>query len=133
MADRRVEETGGSPGRVGIVCQTTISKDLLDAVVSILKESAEEVKVKNTLCESVMQRRKAAIDLSRSVDLMIVVGGHNSSNTATGVTTRLIEDTDEIQPEWLEGVESVGITGGASTPDWQLEETAYRLRKLESD
>jgi len=139
-AKRWVEETGGSPGRVGIVCQTTLSKELLDAVVSILEESAEEVEVKNTLCESVMQRRREAIDLSRSVDLMIVVGGHNSSNTAqlaascaaTGVTTRLIEDPDEIKPEWLEGVESVGITGGASTPDWQLEETAYRLRQLEA-
>ncbi|HEY5530562.1 MAG TPA: 4-hydroxy-3-methylbut-2-enyl diphosphate reductase, partial [Candidatus Anoxymicrobiaceae bacterium] len=113
-ARRWVEETGGSPGRVGIVCQTTLSKELLDAVVSILKESAEEVEVKNTLCESVMQRRKEAIDLCGTVDLMIVVGGHNSSNTAqlaatcatTGVATHLIEYSDEIQPEWLEGVES---------------------------
>jgi small subunit ribosomal protein S1/4-hydroxy-3-methylbut-2-en-1-yl diphosphate reductase len=127
-------------GRVGIVCQTTVSRDLLDSVVAVLKDRVGELVVKDTICESVIRRRAEAVELAGRVDLMLVVGGRNSSNTArlaekcskTGVTTRLIEDSSEIRGEWLEGIESVGVTGGASTPEWQIVETVARLRELET-
>jgi small subunit ribosomal protein S1/4-hydroxy-3-methylbut-2-en-1-yl diphosphate reductase len=127
-------------GQVGIVCQTTVSRDLLDSVVAVLKDRVGELVVKDTICESVIRRRAEAVELAGRVDLMLVVGGRNSSNTArlaekcskTGVTTRLIEDSSEIRGEWLEGIESVGVTGGASTPEWQIVETVARLRELET-
>jgi (E)-4-hydroxy-3-methyl-but-2-enyl pyrophosphate reductase len=133
-------ENGDRLGRVGIVCQTTVSRDLLDSVVEVLRDRVGELVVKDTICESVIRRRAEAVELAGRVDLMLVVGGRNSSNTArlaekcskTGVTTRLIEDSSEIRGEWLEGIESVGVTGGASTPEWQIVETVARLRELET-
>jgi 4-hydroxy-3-methylbut-2-enyl diphosphate reductase len=135
VGKQRAEEIS----RVGIVCQTTIPLELLESVAALLKERVSELEIKNTICTSVIRRRDEAVELAQKVDLMVVVGGRNSSNTArlaeicaeTGVTTRLIEDPSEIPAEWLEGVESVGVTGGASTPDWQIVATVARLRQIE--
>jgi small subunit ribosomal protein S1/4-hydroxy-3-methylbut-2-en-1-yl diphosphate reductase len=141
-ATRWVAERGaGEISRVGIVCQTTIPLELLEAVAAVLEGRVEELEIKDTICNSVIRRREEAVNLSRRVDLMIVVGGRNSSNTArlaescaeTGVTTRLIEDPSEIFPEWLQGVSSVGVTGGASTPEWQIVAAVARLRELEKE
>lgn len=137
-AERWLEGEGRDAGRVGIVCQTTISRELLDSVLSVIGSRVREVDVRDTICQSVARRREEAIALAGRVDLMLVVGGLNSSNTAhlaslcaeTGVPTRHIEDASDIQPGWLEGVGSVGVTGGASTPDWQIEETVERLREI---
>jgi small subunit ribosomal protein S1 len=141
-ADRWI---GGQPpgeiSRVGVVCQTTIPLELLESVTEVLKKRVAELEIKNTICMSVIRRRDEAVELAGKVDLMLVVGGRNSSNTArlaescaeTGVTTRLIEDPSEILPEWLEGIGSVGVTGGASTPDWQIVAAVARLRELEKE
>ena len=141
-AARWVEEQRGEDiDRVGIVCQTTITHELLESVAALLKERVNDLEIKDTICSSVVGRRVEAVELAGRVDLMLVVGGRNSSNTArlaescaeTGVTTLLIEDPSEILQEWLEYVESVGVTGGASTPDWQIVDTVARLRKLEKE
>lgn len=137
-AVRWVESREGKAQAVGIVCQTTIPRELLESVIEVLEGSVPELVVRDTLCEAVMRRRQEAIKLSGTVDLMIVVGGGNSSNTArlaegcaaTGVKTKLIENAGEIEPGWLDGVRTVGITGGASTPRWQLDETVTRLNEL---
>lgn len=135
------QDEGRPPVRVGIVCQTTVPRQLLDSVTSIIEARAGRVEVQDTICEAVSRRMEEAVELARRVDLMIVVGGHNSSNTAhlaeicreAGVRTYHVEDSSEIQAEWLYGVESVGITGGASTPDWQIDETVARLREIADD
>jgi len=67
------------------------------------------------------------------------VGGKDSSNTAqlalkcasTGVPTHFIEDSSEMDPSWFEGAKKVGVTGGASTPDWLIQETVERLREFD--
>lgn len=129
------------PGRrapVGLVCQTTISPDQLEEVLTVLRPALEELTVRDTICESVARRQREAAALAGRVDLVIVAGGRNSSNTAhlagicasTGVPTHLIEYASEIDPSWLEGVGRVGVTGGASTPDWLIQETVDRLREL---
>ncbi len=135
---RRWLEQAPEHGRVGLVCQTTMSRDLMLSVVAVLSERVPEIEVKDTICHAVMRRREETFELARRVDLMLVVGGRDSSNTArlaevsaqTGVETQMIEDPSEIDPAWLDGVESVGITGGASTPAWLIEETIARVREL---
>lgn len=137
-ARRWAESEGKAAGRVGVVCQTTISRDLLNSVAAVLAQTLPEFVIKDTICEAVLRRRAEAIKLAKRVDLMLVVGGRDSSNTArlaeiceqAGVATRLIEDPSELVPEWFEGIESVGITGGASTPAWLIDETVARLEKL---
>jgi 4-hydroxy-3-methylbut-2-enyl diphosphate reductase len=139
-AERFAEEAAVKPGPVGIVCQTTISHTLLDSVVSLLRSRGMVVEVRDTICKWVALRQQEAMELSKRVDLMMVVGGRDSSNTAqlaaicsaSGVSTHHIEDPSEIMPEWLEGVASVGITGGASTPDWLIDETKARLKEMAS-
>ena len=136
----RFAEAAVKPGPVGIVCQTTISHTLLDSVVSLLRSRGMVVEVRDTICKWVTRRQQEAVELSKRVDLMLVVGGRDSSNTAqlaaicsaSGVSTHHIEDPSEILPGWLEGVASVGITGGASTPDWLIDETVARLREMSS-
>ena len=137
-ARRWAEDEGHRGSCVGIVCQTTVSRNLLDSVIPIIEACAGRVEVRDTICNFVTRRRRESVELARSVDLMIVVGGRNSSNTThlaeicreAGVTTHHIEDSSEIQAEWLSQVESVGITGGASTPDWQIDETVARLEEI---
>jgi 4-hydroxy-3-methylbut-2-enyl diphosphate reductase len=140
-ASRWVAEEGEKLRRVGIVCQTTMRKDLLDSVVAILKGHVIDLEVRDTICSAVLRRWEEAAELSNRVDLMLVVGGRNSSNTThlaefcarTGVPTYLIEEPSEIQPEWLEGVESVGVAGGASTPKWQIQKTVEKLRHIAAE
>lgn len=138
-ADARswAKEAGHGVDRVGVVCQTTVSRDLLEDILEVIRSEVEEVEVRDTICDSVADRLIEARGIADRVDLMLVVGGHNSSNTtrlaeacSRQVETHHIESEAEIRPEWLRGVETVGVTGGASTPDWQIEETVRRLERL---
>jgi 4-hydroxy-3-methylbut-2-enyl diphosphate reductase len=128
-----VEEVSDIPAhlpsrRVGIVVQTTQSLERLNQVVAALMPRVSELKVHNTICSATGKRQSSAEELARSVDAMVVVGGHNSGNTSRlaeicrGVNPRvhLVETADELEPEWFEGVRTVGVTAGASTPDEQV-------------
>jgi 4-hydroxy-3-methylbut-2-enyl diphosphate reductase len=128
-----VEEVADIPARlasrkVGIVVQTTQSLDRLNQVVSALLPRVSELKVHNTICSATGKRQQSAEELARSVDVMVVVGGHNSGNTTRlaeicrDVNPRVhhVETADELRPEWFEGVGTVGVTAGASTPDAQM-------------
>ncbi len=137
-ASRWVEEKGASAGRVGVVCQTTIARDLRDSVLAVLEGSVRDLEVGDTICEAVLKRREEATELAGRVDVMIVVGGRNSSNTTrlaeicheTGVPTHLIENPSELDPGWFESARLVGVTGGASTPAWLIKETVGRLEEI---
>jgi 4-hydroxy-3-methylbut-2-enyl diphosphate reductase len=99
-----------------------------------------EVVERDTICESVGRRQREAFELAGHVDVMFVVGGRESSNTAqlaaiserAGVPTHHIESPREIEPGWLEGVETVGVIGGASTPRWLIDDTVAKLEELSS-
>ncbi len=114
--------------RVGIVVQTTQSLERLNQVVAALMPRVSELKVHNTICSATGKRQSSAEELARSVDTMVVVGGHNSGNTsrlaeicrAVNPRVHLVETADELEPEWFEGVRTVGVTAGASTPDEQV-------------
>ena len=98
---------------------------------------SKELKVYNTICNSTTERQHAAQVLAKQVDVMLVVGGRNSANTSRlaticrqeGKPTHHIEVAGEIQPEWFQGARRIGVTAGASTPDWVLNEVLERLQK----
>ena len=114
--------------RIGVVVQTTQSLPRLKDIVDALLPRVSELKVCNTICSATAKRQLSAQELARMVDVMIVVGGHNSGNTtrlaeicaAVNPRTHHVETAEEIDPAWFGGVESVGVTAGASTPDAQV-------------
>ncbi|HOK53449.1 MAG TPA: 4-hydroxy-3-methylbut-2-enyl diphosphate reductase [Armatimonadota bacterium] len=123
---------------VGIVSQTTQTEERFQEIVDIIRKSAKEVRAVNTICIATRQRQEAVQDVAPEVDVMFVVGGRNSANTnrlreiceSAGVPTYHIETASEIKNEWLEGKETAGITAGASTPDWLIEQVKDRLEKV---
>ena len=108
------EEAAALPtfGKLGVVCQTTFSSDRF-----------------RRICTATDMRQSAAMDLAEHVDVMIVVGGKNSANTmrlaqlcSEKCRTYHIETADELQSDWLNHINKIGITAGASTPDWIIKE-----------
>src|SRR5262245_58924644 len=124
--------------RIGTIAQTTISPKKYRAIIDALKERTGEVKVCETICDATEEDQKASGDLSEEVDLLYVIGGRHSANSNKLVETArekcpramLIETADEILPEDLLGVERVGISAGASTPDWMIRRVVERLREI---
>jgi len=137
-AEHWLEGPGSHVNRVGIVCQTTISPKLLADVDALFEGRVPEVLACDTVCETVAVRQLEAVALAGRVDLVIVVGGRDSSNTArlteicreSGAAVHQIEDASEIDPRWLEGIRAVGVTGGASTPGDAISQTVERLEEL---
>jgi small subunit ribosomal protein S1 len=122
--------------RLGVVAQTTQSYSNFSEIVLKLLSLSKELKVFNTICHSTKERQNAARVLAGQVDVMLVVGGRNSANTTRlvsvcrqeGKPTYHIEVADEIRPEWLKGASKVGVTAGASTPDWVVEGVMKKLK-----
>ena len=129
------------PKRVGVVVQTTQETELLAALLAHLAPRCKEVKIFNTICNPTIERQEAARELARDVEVVIVVGGKNSSNTRhlaevcreEGATAYHIEDATELDPQWVRGVENVGITAGASTPGWLMDQVIEQLERLEAN
>ncbi|SDP70044.1 4-hydroxy-3-methylbut-2-enyl diphosphate reductase [Selenomonas ruminantium] len=118
-----------SCAKLGIVCQTTFSGEKFKDIVVHLLEKSRDVHIQRTICTATDQRQRAALDLAAKVDMMLVVGGKNSANTsrlsqicAEKCLTYHIETADELQDEWFDKIEKIGITAGASTPDWIIKE-----------
>jgi len=126
-------------GLIGVVAQTTQPLENFEAVVRVIGKTGVEVKACNTICNATAERQQAALDLARQVDVMIVVGGANSANTrklagicrGSGTTTYHIETAGALDPAWFEGVKVAGLTAGASTPDWIIEEVKSRMSEIE--
>ena len=118
-----------SCAKLGVVCQTTFSGDKFKSIVMHLLEKSRDVHIQRTICTATDQRQKAALDLAAQVDMMLVIGGKNSANTtrlaqicAEKCLTYHIETAEELQDEWFDKIEKIGITAGASTPDWIIKE-----------
>jgi 4-hydroxy-3-methylbut-2-enyl diphosphate reductase len=121
--------------KVGIVSQTTQRNANYCQIVAEVCARVNEVRAVNTICNATDELQDAAVRLARQTDVVIVVGGRKSANTRRlrqlceeqGVPAYHIETAEEIEEWWLEGKEAVGITAGASTPDWIIEAVASRL------
>lgn len=122
--------------RVGIVCQTTQSQENLHRVVAAVLPLVKELKIHNTICNATDQRQSEVYQLAKQSDVLLVVGGKNSANTrhlaeigAPSVPTYHIERIDEIEYQWFQGKETIGITAGASTPQKQIVEVVKWLEE----
>jgi len=124
---------------VGIVMQTTQTPEALAEVVEALRNRVKELRVVNTICSATTKRQQAAEALALKVDVMIIVGGHNSGNTrrlyeisrAACPRSYQIETAAELDEAWFAGAENVGITAGASTPEDQLQSVVNRISAIE--
>ena len=125
---------------VAYVTQTTLSMNDTRELIAALEERYPDIVGPGLedICYATMNRQRAVQQLARRVDLIIVVGAHNSSNSNrlqevaadSGVPAWLVEDEREVQPIWLEGVGSVGITAGASTPEYLVRRVSEKLTEL---
>ena len=125
-----------------VVSQTTIkAKTFFETAEAIKSKTDDEVQVVNTICSATRDRQDAARALSTMVDAFYVIGGRHSSNSIklVGVCKEncdksfLIETDEEIDPNDLEGVETVGVTAGASTPEWLIQKVVARLESIQSN
>lgn len=124
--------------KIGIVAQTTQSFENLKNVVSECLLRGGEIRIFNTICDATAVRQEEAKELACQVDCMLVVGGFNSANTRRLAEvcvelqprTHHIETADEIDQAWFEGVERVGVTAGASTPKWIIDEVVQRVEAI---
>src|SRR5438045_2195530 len=111
--------------KVAITCQTTLSVWDTDELIDKVRERYPEAEVHNEICRATQERQEAAVEAAREVDLVIVVGSPRSSNSLRlvevvkklgGKPAHLVNDLEDIRPEWFTGIRKVGVTSGASTP-----------------
>ena len=124
---------------VAVLTQTTLSVDDTSRSIEDIKGKFTNAIVRNDLCYATTNRQSAVKEITDSVDLMLVIGAPNSSNCnrlrevaeAQGVPAYLLNGVDELRSEWLEGVENVGITSGASTPEYLVQQVIDALEPEE--
>jgi 4-hydroxy-3-methylbut-2-en-1-yl diphosphate reductase len=128
------------PDQLAFITQTTLSVDDTRAVIEALKERFPSIVGPDTkdICYATQNRQRAARELARHVDVVLVVGAPNSSNSnrlreiaaESGVPSYLIEDAAALDPAWVEGADAVGITAGASAPAELVERLIDQLRQI---
>lgn len=124
--------------RVGVVAQTTQKEQFFKEVVGELALWVKELKVINTICNATSERQEDVYSLAPRVDVMVIIGGKNSGNTrrlyeiakSLNPNSYHVETAEELKEEWFKGAQRVGITAGASTPDWIIREVVERIRAL---
>jgi 4-hydroxy-3-methylbut-2-en-1-yl diphosphate reductase len=127
------------PKKVVCLTQTTLSVDETRDIAQAIRKRFPEMNVpaKDDICYATQNRQDAVKELiKRGIDLLLVVGSRNSSNSirlcevarANGIASHLIDNASEIQPEWLQNVENVGLTAGASAPDYLVEDVVSYLQ-----
>jgi 4-hydroxy-3-methylbut-2-enyl diphosphate reductase len=124
--------------RMGVVVQSTYSRERFSDIVKALSEKYYEVRAVNTICTDTNNRQSEALRLAEEVDVMIVVGGKTSANTkhlaelseTHGARSFHIEGPDELRSEWFDGVKVAGLMSGASTPGWLVDSVQTRMEEL---
>ncbi len=124
--------------RMGVVVQSTYSRERFSDIVKALSEKYYEVRAVNTICTDTNNRQSEALRLADEVDVMVVVGGKTSANTkhlaelseSHGARAYHIEGPDELKPEWFDGVNVAGLMSGASTPGWLVDKVQARMEEL---
>jgi len=118
--------------------QTTLSLDDTAETISALKEKYPAIQGphKNDICYATTNRQQAVRELAKQSDLVVVVGSKNSSNSnrlaelasRMGVASKLIDDPNDIQPDWFNGVQTIGVTAGASAPEELVQSVIARMK-----
>ncbi len=126
--------------RLGVVAQTTLAPEYVGQVIArICARNFKEIKIVNTLCLEVVHRQEAAITLCKEVEVMFVLGGLHSANTAElarlcreeGVDTYHLETWDQFEPKMVAGKQVAGVTAGASTPESIISDFVTKLEAVE--
>ncbi|RXJ88551.1 4-hydroxy-3-methylbut-2-enyl diphosphate reductase [Arcobacter sp. CECT 8983] len=123
--------------KIATVAQTTRKKEIYLEIVNKLILKNKEVRVFNTICDATFENQDAARELSKEVDVMVIIGGKNSSNTKqlhhicveNCKDSYLIENANELDPQWFKNKNLCGITAGASTPDWIIQQVVDEIEK----
>jgi 4-hydroxy-3-methylbut-2-enyl diphosphate reductase len=125
---------------VAYVTQTTLSVDDTQGIIAALQRRFSDIIGPETrdICYATQNRQSAVRDLSKVVDVILVVGAKNSSNSnrlreigsEAGVPSFLIADGSELDPEWLAGAATIGVTAGASAPEVLVDDVIAALRRL---
>ncbi|MEL7029279.1 MAG: 4-hydroxy-3-methylbut-2-enyl diphosphate reductase [Pseudomonadota bacterium] len=128
------------PERIAYVTQTTLSVNDTKEVIEALQARFPKVVGPDTrdICYATQNRQMAVLELSKQVDMLLVVGSQNSSNSnrlreigeAAGLPSYLIGDAEVLDPAWLKGIETVGISAGASAPELLVQEVIAKLRDI---
>ena len=124
--------------KVATVAQTTKKKEKYLEIVNNLILKNKEVRVFNTICDATFENQDAARELSKEVDVMVVIGGKNSSNTKqlhaicleSCDDSYLIENESELDESWFKNKTLCGITAGASTPDWIIQQLVNKIENF---
>lgn len=124
--------------RVGMISQTTQTIENFCAVSNRLLPHVNELKIFNTICDATITRQTEARRIAAGVEAMVVIGGRNSANTQrlveicqeSGCRTFWVETADELEPKMFEELETIGLTSGASTPEWTIKEVISRLESI---
>jgi small subunit ribosomal protein S1 len=127
--------------KVGIVVQTTQTQENVEKIMDILQSKLDIDIFHNTRCKATLERQKSAHTVAAIVDTMLVIGGKNSSNTKklaqvcqnVGAKVYHIETAKELKKEWFTHIDRIGITAGASTPDWIIKEVISKMEELSKD
>jgi len=122
---------------VGVIGQTTIDLELFRELVNVMLGRVPDLRVIDTLCHSTIARQQEARRLALSSDLVLVMGGRNSSNTSflrkicllCGTPALQLETADELDIEALRRVRNLAVLGGASTPDWIVDGVVEKIRR----
>ena len=127
----------GDPNRLAYLTQTTLSFYDTQEIVARLRQRFPAIvgPASDDICYATQNRQEAVEHMAQDVELILVVGSPNSSNSnrlvevaeRAGVAARLIDDASGIRPEWLEGIRRVGLTAGASAPEVLVEQVSERL------
>ncbi|KJR48922.1 4-hydroxy-3-methylbut-2-enyl diphosphate reductase [Desulfosporosinus sp. I2] len=122
---------------LAVLAQTTQLAENFSKIVEELKLHTGDITVHNTICNATAERQKVARELAETVDVMVVVGGRNSANTRKLASiceertkTYLIETADELETTWFIEAKNAGLTAGASTPDWIIEEVYKKMSEM---
>lgn len=126
------------PDRVAYLTQTTLSVDETNEVIEVLRKRFPNIKAPPTadICYATQNRQDAVKRVATEADVLLVIGSDNSSNSnrlvevsrAGGTPAYLIDDETEIEPEWIVGAETIGVTSGASAPEWLVDRVVDHLR-----
>ena len=135
LPDAQAARAAQLPRRAMVVAQTTIRRERFEEVLAVLRERVGELTVRMTICAATSQRQQEAGELSRQADVMVVVGGRNSSNTqklyetcrARCPRTLLVETPEDLPEGAFSATDRVAITAGASTPQWLLDQVRARI------
>ncbi len=130
--------TKRKPPRIALLAQTTQSQQLYNEIALSLLSIKGELRCFNTICTATSDRQSEALELAKSCDCMIIIGGRNSANTnrlhelcqERQAASYHIETAEDLQSEWFFDKQTVGISAGASTPQWLIDEVLKSLQNL---